>query len=94
MLVLMARRAECNQIIQSVSAELAPLCQVMNLQVLRRPAVLASPAISFEHPVAEYAVFFDAKLQSGALLAKLPHVLLRPAVLQIYAGKKIRADHL
>jgi len=52
-LSLMANCTKRYQIVQDVVAELAPLCQMMNLQVFRRTAILTAPAIALEHPVAE-----------------------------------------
>jgi hypothetical protein len=52
-LPLMAGRTECDQIVQSIFAELAPLRQVVYVQVFRRTAILTPPPISLEHPLAE-----------------------------------------
>jgi hypothetical protein len=67
---LMARRAKCDQVIQVIVAEFAPLRQMMYMQVFWRPAVLTSPSIPFKHSESEYVVVSGVKLQSGLLLAK------------------------
>jgi hypothetical protein len=53
MLPLMAGNTKCDQVVQSIFAELAPLRQMMYVQVFRRTAILTAPAISFEHSLAE-----------------------------------------
>jgi hypothetical protein len=50
---LMASRTKRYQIVQDVVAELAPLCQMMHLQVFRRTTILTAPPIAFEHSVAK-----------------------------------------
>jgi hypothetical protein len=60
MLHLVARRAECNQIVQCIVAEAASFHQMMHLQLFRRTAVLASPSIPFEHSSMKQLVFDGA----------------------------------
>ena len=72
---LMAFRAKCDQIIQGIIAELAPLGQMVDVQIVRRTTVLTPPPISFEHTLAKQSVVLDTELQSGALLPKALHCL-------------------
>ena len=60
--------AECNQILRDIPAELTPRPHMMNLQVLRGTAVLASPAISLKHLFSNRAVFFRVQFESRLLL--------------------------
>ena len=53
MLLVMAVSTKCNQVVQCIVAELTPLRQMMYMQVFRRAAILAPPAISFEHASAK-----------------------------------------
>jgi hypothetical protein len=61
--------AECNQILRHIAAELAPRPDVMNLQLLHGTAVLATPAISFQHTFSNLGVFFWVQFESGLLMA-------------------------
>jgi hypothetical protein len=54
----MATGAQGNQIAHHVAAKLTPGLQVMNLQLLRRAAVLTPPTVSFQHLVSDNGVFF------------------------------------
>ena len=65
----MAAGAERNQVLSDIPAKLAPGLHVMNLQVLRGAAVLASPTISFQHLFSDHGVFFWAQFESRLLLA-------------------------
>jgi len=71
----MAFRAKCDQIIQGIIAELAPLRQMVDVQIVRRTTVLTPPPISFEHTLAKQSVVLDTELQSGTLLPKALHCL-------------------
>ncbi len=62
--------AKCNQIVRDIPAELASRLYVVNLQVLHGTAVLASPAISFQHLISDRGVFFRVQFESWLLLAK------------------------
>jgi hypothetical protein len=69
--------------------------------------MLAPPTISLEHSVAKYLVVFDAKLQSGPLLAKLLHCPFltvahcqelraqgdQKPLLNLCSSEKVGADH-
>jgi hypothetical protein len=55
----MAGQAKCDQVVQCVVAEPAPLHQMMNLQVLRRTTVLTSPPITFQHASMKQFVLLD-----------------------------------
>jgi hypothetical protein len=48
---------------------------MMYLQVFGRTAILTTPAVSFEHLVAEQGVLFNTELDAGPLLAKFFHHL-------------------
>jgi hypothetical protein len=65
----MTSGAERNQIVRHVPAKLAPKLHVMNLQVLHGAAVLAPPAVSFQHLVSDNGVFFRLQIESWLLLA-------------------------
>jgi len=44
--ILMTAGAKCYQIFERVVSQSAPRLDVMNMEILRRSAVLASPAVS------------------------------------------------
>ena len=52
-LPLMAGHTKCDQVVQCIVAEFAPLRQMMYVQVFRRAAILTPPPISFEHLMAK-----------------------------------------
>jgi hypothetical protein len=66
---------ERNEVIKSVMAELASFGKMMGLQIFRRPANLASPAVSFEYSIAERPVCLRAELESRLFLPKWLHAL-------------------
>jgi hypothetical protein len=59
-----ATGAECNQILRRIPSELAPWFYVVNLQVLHGAAVLAPPAISFQHLFSQNVVIFGLQFES------------------------------
>src|SRR5260370_4349954 len=61
--------AKCKQIVRNVPAKLASWLYVVNLQVPRGTAVLASPTISFQYLVSDHDVFLRREFESGLLLA-------------------------
>jgi hypothetical protein len=65
----MTAGAECNQILRHIPAKSASRRNVMNLQVLRGAAVLASPTISFQHVFSDHGVFFQLQFESRLPLA-------------------------
>jgi hypothetical protein len=65
----MACRAEGDQILGCVIAEMAPPLYVVDLETLHPPAQLTTPAISFQNFPAKLAIRFRLKLQAGSLRA-------------------------
>ena len=57
--------AECNQVPFGVIPGVAPQLSVVNLEVLRVPAQLASPSVAFEHQLLESPVVFHSKTQAA-----------------------------
>ncbi len=55
----MANRTECDQIAQGIVTKLAPLRQMMYVQIFRRTAILTAPSISFEHKMAVLQNIYD-----------------------------------
>jgi hypothetical protein len=49
------------QVVRHIAANLAPVFQVMNPQILRVTAVLASPTITFQYLSWSRHVFFSAQ---------------------------------
>jgi len=64
---LMARRAEGDQILGSVIAQLAPPLDMMDLKIFHSPARLATPAVSLQDFVAKLAISLRIKSQAGSL---------------------------
>jgi hypothetical protein len=59
--VLMARRAEGDQILGSVIAKSAPRLNVKDLKILHPPTRLASPAVSLQDFTTKLAISFRVK---------------------------------
>ena len=62
---LMARCAEDDQILSDIVAQSAPRLNVMNLKTLHAPARLATPTVSLQDFLAELAISFRVKSQTG-----------------------------
>jgi hypothetical protein len=62
--------AKRNQVVHHIATELAPAFYVMDLQAFHGTALLAPPAISFQHPVSDYGVFFRVQLEPGLFLTE------------------------
>ena len=61
--------AKRNQVVHHIATELAPRFHVMNLQAFHGAALLAPPAISFEHACPDDCVFFRIKFESRSFPA-------------------------
>ncbi len=61
--------AKRNQVVHHVATELAPAFYVMDLQASYGTALLAPPAVSFEHACPDDCVFFRIQFESGSFLA-------------------------
>jgi len=53
---------ECDQIVHRIATQLAPSFHVMDMKVLHRTALLASPSITFEHLLSQYCVLGHDRL--------------------------------
>ena len=60
--------AKGDQVVHHIATEVAPAFHVMDFQALHGTALLAPPAISFQHPVSDDGVFFRVQLEPGLLL--------------------------
>ena len=67
--LLMTRCAEDDQILGRVISTSAPPLNMMDLEILRPPARLATPTVSLEDFPAELAISFWVKAQTGSLCA-------------------------
>jgi hypothetical protein len=67
MCILMAPRAEGDQILGSVIALSAPRLNVMDLKIFHPPARLTTPSISLQDFTAELAISFRIKPQTRPL---------------------------
>ncbi len=65
----MTTDAKRNQVVHHITTEVAPGLHVMNLQAFHGTALLAPPAISFEHACPNDRVFFRIQFESGSFLA-------------------------
>ncbi len=59
-----------NQVLEYVVSQVAACVQLMDLQVDRRAAQLATPSVPFQHPKSKRVIFLSIELQSGLLLAQ------------------------
>jgi hypothetical protein len=66
MLPAVADSAECDQVLLYVTSRMAPIPEVMDVQVLHAAAGLASPLIPVEDLPVEYQVTLRVKLDSRA----------------------------
>ena len=64
----MTTDAKRNQVMHNIVTELAPAFYVMDLQAFHGTALLAPPAISFEHACPNDGVFFRIQFESGSFL--------------------------
>ena len=64
----MTTDAKRNQVVHHIATELAPAFYVMDLQAFHGTALLAPPAISFEHACPNDGVFFRIQFESGSFL--------------------------
>ncbi len=67
-LYLVAARAKRDQVVQYIVAEAAPFDQMVNMQILRRATILATPPVSVERLFAEQIVFLGTEFQSSSLM--------------------------
>ena len=65
--------AKCYQIFESIVSQSAPGLNVMNLEILRRSAVLAPPAVSLEDLFAKFAVSLSIESKAPSLLTQGAH---------------------
>jgi glycosyltransferase involved in cell wall biosynthesis len=72
-------RTKGYEIIERVVAQLAPFDLVVNLQVLKRPALLASPLIPLEHPLHQPPVNLLPQFDPLDLLQHFPACLQFPS---------------
>src|SRR5713226_4628875 len=61
--------AKSYQVVHHIVTEPAPTFYVMDLQAYHGTALLAPPAISFEHACPDDCVFFRIQFESGSFLA-------------------------
>ncbi len=61
--------AKRNQVVHHIITEPAPGFHVMDLQAFHGTALLAPPAISFEHAGPDDCIFFRIQFESGSFLA-------------------------
>jgi hypothetical protein len=61
--------AERDQVVHHIASELAPAFYVMDLQAFYGTALLAPPAISFEHACPNDCVLFRIQFESRSFLA-------------------------
>jgi len=66
----MAGGAQSYKICHFIVTEAAPRLQMMNLEILKGSAVLATPAISFHHLIPKQFVSLCVQLNPGFLLPK------------------------
>ncbi len=69
----MTRGAQCNQVPFRVGSQSAPRSDVMNLEVLRRSAVLALPAVAFQNLFAKFVVSLPIESKARSLLTQCTH---------------------
>src|SRR5713226_5758655 len=65
----MTTDAKRYQVVHDIVTELAPAFYVMNLQAFHGPALLAPPAISFEHACPDDCVLFRIQFELRSFLA-------------------------
>ena len=61
----MAYAAKGDEIFLHISSELAALLHMMNLQICRTPASLASPAIALENPLTKPPIGIPVQAKPG-----------------------------
>ena len=69
----MTADAKCYQVFESVVSQSAPRLDVMNLEILRRSAVLASPAVSLQNLFAKFIVGLPIQSKAGPFLTHGSH---------------------
>ncbi|MGC1786360.1 MAG: hypothetical protein WA718_06440 [Terriglobales bacterium] len=69
----MAISTECDQILICVITQQAPRANVVDLEMLRTAAILASPAVALEHFGAELAVRICVEPQSWLSRLEITH---------------------
>jgi len=73
-----------NQVLFRIIAQSAPRSEVVNLEILQRPAPLATPAVPPQHPLAECCVQFRIQAHPRSLLSKKTLLVgLRPRSLRM-----------
>ncbi len=65
----MTTDAKRNQVVHHIATELAPAFYVMDLQAFHGTALLAPPAISFEHACPDDCVLFRIQFELRSFLA-------------------------
>jgi len=73
----MTADAKCYQIFESVVSQPAPGLNVMNLEILRRSAVLASPAVPLEDLFSKLVVSLPIESKAGPSLVQGSHEAFR-----------------
>jgi hypothetical protein len=61
----MACTAKSDEIFFHVTSQSASRLNVMDLEIFRRSASLASPAVAFEHPLAKHAIGIPVQSEPG-----------------------------
>jgi len=65
--------AKCYQIFEGVVSQSTPRLDVMNVEILRRSAVLASPAVALEDLFAKFVVSLAIQSKARSLLTQRTH---------------------
>ncbi len=65
----MTTDAKRYQVVHDIVTELTPGFHVMDVQTFHGTALLAPPAISFEHAGPDDCIFFRIQFESGSFLA-------------------------
>jgi hypothetical protein len=69
------RRTQGNEIVVCIVAQMTPLNEVMNLQLLGRAAFLTAPSVASKYLLAKAIIFFKTELESRSFLANSIHAL-------------------
>jgi hypothetical protein len=71
--VTVAISTKRDQIFVCVVTQLAPRAEVVNLETIRTTAVLTSPAVTFQHIGAEFAIRIWAEPKSRSPWSEITH---------------------
>ena len=70
---LVTTSAERDEVPVGIGSHPTPRLHVMNLEILRRPAVLASPAVPLEDLLSKFLVSFPIQSKAGPFLTQGSH---------------------